>query len=112
MKKLLLVVSLIVVSISAQAARPESSPLMNELSTYDAIFLQNVSDFMAKKIKVDIVKTDILEAKRLEENRELFHSFNADLMAVAEVDEAAQVHLNNIARKAIKAGYEITYTKI
>lgn len=85
---------------------------MNKLSTYDAIFLQHVSDFMAKKIKVDIVKTDILEAKRLEENRELFHDFNSDLMNVAGVDEPAQVHINNISRKAIKAGYEITFTKI
>lgn len=115
-KKILLgtamVASLIAVSVSAQAARPESSLLMNELSTYDAIFLQNVSDYMAKKIKIDIVKTDIFEAKRLEENRELYHDFNNDLMKLGDVDSAAQVHINNISGKAIKAGYEITFTKL
>jgi hypothetical protein len=80
----------------------ESSPLLNELSPYDAIFIEKVSKLMSKKITFKIIKTDHPE----------FHSFDNALMKIGGIDDAARVHIDNISEKAVDLGYEISFTAL
>lgn len=101
--KMILTIALIAASIAtAQAEKPENSPFMNEISTYDAIFLQNVSNFVKSKIEIDIVKV----------NNPAFQTFNEKMMEISGLDEAARVHLNRISLKSLEKGYELRFNFI
>lgn len=85
-------------SASVLAEPVESSPLLIELSTYDAIFVSNVSKFLSNNNgHAEIIRVD----------KPVYNPIDDAFINSVGLDDAAKVHLNNIAKKAVSFGYEL-----